>query len=55
MAKKFKEAEKIYMQQNSVEEAIEMYQTLHKWDEALELAKATVYFYLFCIQRYREV
>lgn len=25
-----------------MEDAIQMYQTLHKWDEALELAKATV-------------
>ncbi|KHJ87890.1 hypothetical protein OESDEN_12325 [Oesophagostomum dentatum] len=42
LRRKFKEAEKIYLEQNAVEEAIEMYQTLHKWDEALELAKATV-------------
>uniref|UniRef100_A0A0K0DN97 Intraflagellar transport protein 172 n=1 Tax=Angiostrongylus cantonensis TaxID=6313 RepID=A0A0K0DN97_ANGCA len=43
LMRKFKEAEKIYVEQNAVEEAIEMYQTLHKWDEALELAKATNY------------
>ncbi|KAJ1353159.1 Intraflagellar transport protein osm-1 [Parelaphostrongylus tenuis] len=43
LMRKFKEAEKIYLEQNAIEEAIEMYQTLHKWDEALELAKATNY------------
>ncbi|VDM52610.1 unnamed protein product [Angiostrongylus costaricensis] len=43
LMRKFKEAEKIYVEQNAIEEAIEMYQTLHKWDEALELAKATNY------------
>ncbi|VDM73683.1 unnamed protein product [Strongylus vulgaris] len=42
LRRKFKEAEKTYLEQNAVEEAIEMYQTLHKWDEALELAKAVV-------------
>ncbi|EPB77379.1 tetratricopeptide repeat protein [Ancylostoma ceylanicum] len=43
LRRRFKEAEKIYLEQNAVEEAIEMYQALHKWDEALELAKATNY------------
>ncbi|KIH55309.1 tetratricopeptide repeat protein, partial [Ancylostoma duodenale] len=43
LRRRFKEAEKIYLEQNAVEEAIEMYQSLHKWDEALELAKATNY------------
>ncbi|GMT33310.1 hypothetical protein PFISCL1PPCAC_24607, partial [Pristionchus fissidentatus] len=43
LCKRFKEAENIYLEQNNVEEAIKMYQTLHKWDDALELAKATNY------------
>ena len=42
MRKNFKEAERIYLEQNSVQEVIEMYQKLHKWEEAIELAKATV-------------
>ncbi len=28
------------VEQNCLDEAIEMYQSLHKWDEALELAEA---------------
>lgn len=43
MARKFKEAERIFLEQNDIEAAIGMYTTLHKWDEALELAKATNY------------
>ena len=42
MQKNFKEAERIYLEQNSVQEAIDMYQKLHKWEEGIELAKATV-------------
>uniref|UniRef100_A0A914XG62 Anaphase-promoting complex subunit 4-like WD40 domain-containing protein n=1 Tax=Plectus sambesii TaxID=2011161 RepID=A0A914XG62_9BILA len=40
MNKEFKDAERIYLEQNCLDEAIEMYQSLHKWDEALELAEA---------------
>ncbi|WKY15558.1 hypothetical protein Q1695_000775 [Nippostrongylus brasiliensis] len=43
LMRKFKEAERIYMENNAVEEAIEMYQLLQRWDEALELAKAVNY------------
>ncbi|CAI4221536.1 unnamed protein product [Auanema sp. JU1783] len=41
--KNFKQAEKAYLESNAVDEAVQMYQTLHKWDDALELAKATHY------------
>ncbi|KAK6028822.1 hypothetical protein OSTOST_05092, partial [Ostertagia ostertagi] len=40
LMRKFKEAEKIYLENNAIEEAIEMYQLLQKWDEALDIAKA---------------
>uniref|UniRef100_A0A7E4USX7 WD_REPEATS_REGION domain-containing protein n=1 Tax=Panagrellus redivivus TaxID=6233 RepID=A0A7E4USX7_PANRE len=43
MRKNFKEAERIYLEQNSVQEAIEMYQKLHRWEAAIELARATNY------------
>ncbi|KAH9500287.1 hypothetical protein Btru_073626 [Bulinus truncatus] len=38
--KKFKEAEYIYLEGNHVNEAIEMYQEMHMWDEAIEVADA---------------
>ena len=38
--KQFKAAEGIYIEQNRTEEAIDMYQSLHMWDEALNLAEA---------------
>ncbi|CAJ0583461.1 unnamed protein product, partial [Mesorhabditis spiculigera] len=41
--KKFKEAEKIYLEQNDIDEAIGMYKSLHKWEDALELARARNY------------
>ncbi|KAH7719862.1 hypothetical protein AAVH_12667 [Aphelenchoides avenae] len=41
--KQFKEAERIYLENNALDEAIEMYQTIHKWESAIELAKATNY------------
>ncbi|XP_063226619.1 intraflagellar transport protein 172 homolog isoform X1 [Bacillus rossius redtenbacheri] len=37
--KRFKEAEAIYLEQNQLDEAISMYRSLHKWDEALALAE----------------
>uniref|UniRef100_A0A8R1I6R6 Intraflagellar transport protein 172 homolog n=1 Tax=Caenorhabditis japonica TaxID=281687 RepID=A0A8R1I6R6_CAEJA len=43
MGRKFKEAERIFLEQNDVEEAIAMYTRLHKWGEALELAKVMNY------------
>ncbi len=42
MDRNFKLAESIYLEQNNVEEAMEMYQELHKWDEAIEVAEAKV-------------
>ena len=38
--KQFKAAEGIYLEQNQLDQAIEMYQRLHMWDEALNLAEA---------------
>ncbi|CAI5455003.1 unnamed protein product [Caenorhabditis angaria] len=43
MGRKFKDAERIFLEENDIEGAVNMYTTLHKWDEALELAKATNY------------
>ncbi len=40
MDKQFKAAEGIYLEQNQLNEAINMYQRLHMWDEALSLAEA---------------
>merc|ERR1711916_229591 len=37
--KQFKRAEAIFMEQGHIEEAIEMYRKLHKWEEALALAQ----------------
>ena len=36
--KKFKEAEGIYLEQGMIDQAMEMYQELHKWDDSLEIA-----------------
>ncbi|XP_077991845.1 intraflagellar transport protein 172 homolog [Glandiceps talaboti] len=38
--KQFKEAEAIYLEQNNIDEAMEMYQVLHKWDESIQVAEA---------------
>ena len=38
--KQFKAAESIYLEHNQLDEAIEMYQRLHMWDDALNLAEA---------------
>nr|XP_046228660.1 intraflagellar transport protein 172 homolog isoform X2 [Scatophagus argus] len=38
--KNFKLAEMVYMQQNAIDEAIEMYQELHMWDDCIVLAEA---------------
>lgn len=43
MKKQFKEAERIYLENGAVDEAIEMYVRVHKWETALDLAKATNY------------
>jgi len=33
-------AESIYMENHSINEAIEMYQSIYKWDEAIDVAEA---------------
>lgn len=38
--KQLKTAEQIYMEQNELDKAIEMYQKLYKWEDALELAQS---------------
>ncbi|BFY99323.1 hypothetical protein BsWGS_02362 [Bradybaena similaris] len=38
--RKFKEAESIYLEGNHVNEAIEMYQEMHMWDDAIQVADA---------------
>lgn len=38
--KQFKLAESIYLEQGQVDEAMEMYQELHKWDDSLAIAEA---------------
>jgi intraflagellar transport protein 172 len=40
--KNFKMAETILLEQGHIDEAIEMYQELHKWDEAIAVAEAKV-------------
>ena len=40
--KNFKLAETILLEQGYVDEAIEMYQELHKWDEAIAVGQAKV-------------
>ena len=40
--KQYKMAESIYLEQNNIDEAMEMYQEMHKWDEAIEVAEAKV-------------
>ncbi|XP_074640366.1 intraflagellar transport protein 172 homolog [Tubulanus polymorphus] len=37
--KKFKQAEGIYLEQNNIDEAMEMYQELHKWENAIVVAE----------------
>ncbi len=38
----FKMAESIYLENHSINEAIEMYQNIYKWDEAIDVAEAKV-------------
>ncbi|CAD5234656.1 unnamed protein product [Bursaphelenchus xylophilus] len=38
-----KESENIYLSNNATEEALEMYQKLHRWSASLDLARATNY------------
>lgn len=37
--KQLKTAEQIYLEQNDIDKALDMYQTFHKWEDALELAQ----------------
>lgn len=39
LEKEFKTAEALYLEQGYVDDAMEMYQELHKWDEALRIAE----------------
>ena len=48
----FKLAESIYLEQNNVEDAMEMYQELHKWDEAIEVAEAKVCIHVHVLRCY---
>lgn len=47
--KNFKMAESILLEQGYVDEAIEMYQELHKWDEAIAVAQAKVWRRCWCL------
>lgn len=38
--KNFKAAESIFLENQAVNEAIEMYQNIYKWDEAIDIAEA---------------
>ena len=40
MVKAFKDAESAYLEQGQVQDAMEMYQELHKWDESIAVAEA---------------
>lgn len=40
LSKQIKIAEQVYLEQNEIDKAIEMYQKFHKWEEALELAQS---------------
>lgn len=40
LSKHFKLAESLLLEQGETDRAIEMYQSLHKWDEAIEVAEA---------------
>ena len=37
-----------FSSQNAIDEAMEMYQELHKWDEAIAVAEAKVSILYFC-------
>ena len=54
--KNFKTAENILLEQGHVDEAIEMYQELHKWDEAIAVAEAKVgYLWPFILQLFSRI
>mmetsp|Transcript_30644 Transcript_30644/g.27829 ORF Transcript_30644/g.27829 Transcript_30644/m.27829 type:complete len:722 (+) Transcript_30644:437-2602(+) len=39
LEKQFYKAETIYLEQNEIDEAMEMYQELHKWDDSIKIAE----------------
>ncbi|KAK3595246.1 hypothetical protein CHS0354_010853 [Potamilus streckersoni] len=43
MTRNFKEAETIYLEQNHVDEAMEMYQEMHMWNDAIEVAEVKMH------------
>jgi intraflagellar transport protein 172 len=40
LGKQFKQAEMTYLEQGQVQDAMDMYQELHKWDESIAVAEA---------------
>jgi intraflagellar transport protein 172 len=42
LEKNLRVAESVYLEHGAINEAIEMYQTLYKWDEAIEVAERKV-------------
>ena len=42
LEKQYKQAEGIYLEQGMIDQAMEMYQELHKWDDSLEIAARKV-------------
>lgn len=40
LSKQFKQAEMAYLEQGQVQDAMDMYQELHKWDESIAVAEA---------------
>jgi len=42
--KNFRGAEGIYLEHNHLNEAIDMYQNLYKWEDAIDIAEAKVSF-----------
>lgn len=40
LKKQIKTAEQVYLEQNEVDKAVEMYQKFHKWEEALDLTQS---------------
>jgi putative ubiquitin-RnfH superfamily antitoxin RatB of RatAB toxin-antitoxin module len=43
--KNYKLAESIFLENQAINEAIEMYQSIYKWDEAIDVAEAKVNIY----------
>ncbi|KAL1129294.1 hypothetical protein AAG570_013823, partial [Ranatra chinensis] len=43
LGKQLKTAENVYLEQNQLEKALDMYKSLHKWEDAVNLAEASGY------------